>query len=350
MRKMPRVCAPLVAAILFVGLMSAIGGGAPATAATCPAPREGTQKGVAVLWRPAAVSSASAQRAQQIARYARAVGANSLSVSVLIYTSGMYGNRVYAGPNTPSLASLRQMLVAARAAGLRVALRPLIDETNIPRPQWRGTIRPSSPSAWFQSYGNQIVGLARLAASTCVDELAVGAELNSLQRYVGAWSTVANRVRAAGYRGDLTYSANWNAPVTYRFGKRPGVDFYPHLNLRLSATATQVTAAMVQAMNRFPAGFRTHMVVQETGFPARGGVYTNPSWWGSGKTTTTSQQATWFTSACRASMRTHAAGIYFWIVDSATNPFAPTAAGEGVFGFQRRSAESAVRSCFAQRW
>lgn len=359
LRIVARIALPVLVIGLMFGLVSTYQEPSPAatvasrvapTTTGCPAPRAGVQKGVAVLWRQLTATPANQQRAGQIVQYARSVHANSLSVGFLINTSGLHGNRVYAGPQTPSVSSLRQILVAAKAAGLRVTLRPLIDESNIPRPRWRGTIQPSSPAAWFQSYGTLMVGYARLARSTCADELTVGVELGSMQRYTSAWAAVASRVRGVGYRGDLSYAANWNTPIAYGFARHPGVDFYPRLTLPLSATGGQVTTAMTQAFSRMPVGVRRSLVVQETGFPATGGSYANPSGWNSSKAVTSRQQATWFASACRSAIRIHATGIYFWVVDSWANPFNPDPKYIGSFAFERRPAESAVRSCFAQRW
>lgn len=358
-----RIALPILVVALSIGLISTFKVRPPATAVaattamtsatatSCPAPREGIQKGLAVLWRQVSATSATLGRAQQIASYARSVGANSVNISFLINTSGAYGTRVYAGSQTPTLASLRQIVGAAKAAHLRVTLRPLIDESNIPRPRWRGAIAPTSPSAWFQSYGNLMVTYAKLAAATCIDEFTVGVELASLQRYTSAWGTVASRIRTAGYRGDLTYSANWNSPITYRFARRPGVDFYPSSKLSLSATSSQVTTMMLQAFSRMPLAFRTNLVIQETGFSAVAGSYAQPaSWFSSSHTSTTRQQATWFGAACHAAIRIHAVGIYFWVVDSWANPTNPDPQYIGTFGFERRPAESVVRACFAQTW
>ncbi|MCW2786931.1 MAG: hypothetical protein JWP74_3448 [Marmoricola sp.] len=358
MRLLIRVALPVVVASAMFGVATTYAGGSPGTASsgaraaasTCPAPRAGIQKGVAVLWRQLTVSTPDTQRAQDIARYAKGVGANSLSINFLINTSGVSGNRVYAGSQTPSPASLRQIITAAKSAGLRVSLRPLIDESNIPRPHWRGTIKPASATSWFKSYGDLMVTYAKLARSTCADELVVGVELNSMQHFTAQWKSVADRVRAAGFHGDLAYSANWNAPMTFPFVRRPGVDFYPALNVGTSATPAQVTAAMTKAFKRYPRAFRKNLVVQETGFPAEGGTYSKPALWNAGTTPTLKQQATWFSSACSASRGIHAKGIYFWTVDSWADPFNPDPKYVGTFGFERRPAEAAVRSCFAKRW
>jgi hypothetical protein len=357
MRLLTRIAAPVVVATAMFGVAITYAGGSPdaasaarATASACPAPREGVQKGVAVLWRQLNVSAADDQRAKDIARYAKGLGANSLSVNFLIDTSSVRGTRVYAGSQTPSPASLRQMIVAAKAAGLRVSLRPVVDESNIPRPNWRGTISPSSVPAWFTSYGNLMVTYANLARSTCSDELVVGVELASMQRYTARWMAVASRVRGTGFHGDLAYSANSTSPTTFPFVRRPGVDFYPALNLGLSATTAQVTAGLTKAFKALPVAVRTNLVVGETGFAAVGGAYTHPYAWNTGKTSTVKQQATWFTSACRAALGIHAKGIYFWTVDSWADPFNPDPRYVGTFGFERRPAEAAVRGCFARQW
>lgn len=334
MRKMKRTAVGAAVAALLLSLLSMLNGASPAIAAGCGAPRGGVQKGLAILWE----ASSTPQQAQQAIAEARYLGANSLSLSFLIYTAGLRGNRVYTGAYTPSQASLRQVITAAKAAHLRVALRPIIDEANIPRPQWRGTIRPTNPNAWFKSYGNVIAPFASLARATCADEFAVGVELNSMNKYTSQWARVAKRVRAAGFRGNLTYAANWDQPVTFGFSARPGVDFYPKFNYGPNVSVAKLTNGMVGAINRFPAKVRRNLVIQEVGFPHSGGKFANPSYWYSQNNNTSKQQATWFAAACNATKRVHGQGIYFW-------GFGPSG-----FDFQGRPAEKAARNCFHSRW
>lgn len=303
-----------------------------------------------MLWRQTTPSAAHAVLARHIATYARSLGANSMSVNFLVSVDGLTGNRAYAGPETPTPASLRQILAAAKAEHLRVALRPLVDETNIPRPQWRGTLRPTSPAQWFSSYGRLMGTYARLAQATCSAELVVGAELSSLQSDDAGWMRVLADVRAAGYRGDVTYAANWDRPASLPFAPRSGVDFYPKLAVSNAVSTPRLTAAMVAAFQKMPASFLASLVVQETGLSAYGGKFSFPSLWNPGSAPSFEQQARWFTAACDAARAVKAQGLYYWGLDSGTDPLQPDPNTLGTFAFVTRPAADAARRCFAQPW
>lgn len=314
----------------------------------CPPPKSGFQKGVAVLWDPQAATADSAQQAHNLATYARSVGANSLSVNYLVSVGGSTSNKVYAGPKTTSVAALKQLIEAAKGAGLRVVLRPLVDESNIVRPQWRGTLAPTDPSAWFKSYGDLMATYAKLAQSTCVDEFTIGAELNSMQANTAGWTSVAEQVRAAGYHGDLSYAANWDAPVTFNFGNHPGLDFYPNLKISESATVSELTTAMIAVFRAMPAAFHSGVVIQEAGISAVGTTYAASSAWSPSGAPTPDKQKTWFQAVCNTAKQINASGLYYWGLTSYSNPLKPNASVLGTFAFEGRPAAQVVRSCFAQ--
>src|SRR5260370_20036346 len=129
--------------------------------------------------------------------------------------------------------SLSIVLAAAKARGLRVMLRPEIDEMNIAATgngAWRGTIQPSNTATWFASYDQLLAGYARLAQKYAVNELVAGTELFLLQTYTPRWGQLKSVNQAACYEGIISYAPNWNNPSYVPFSSL-WLDAYPSINL-----------------------------------------------------------------------------------------------------------------------
>jgi hypothetical protein len=84
------------------------------------------------------------------------------------------------------------------------------------------------------------------------------------------------------------------------------------------------------------------------GIAAVDGAYREPWVWGSPKTEGMNPaiQVNWFTAACRAVEQTGLKGIYFWMVDSSTDPTQIGPTTEGTAGFIGRPGEKAIKTCF----
>jgi len=109
---------------------------------------------------------------------------------------------------SPSDASVRSVIRAAHALGLRVFLKPQLDLTGA---GWRGEIAFASEAdwqAWFASYEAFIVHHAALAAEERVALLCVGVELDATRHREADWRRVVASVRAR-YKGPLVYAANF---------------------------------------------------------------------------------------------------------------------------------------------
>ena len=93
--------------------------------------------------------------ANRIFNYVVRLGANSVAINFFFFTDGEYPTHVYGVQGTtPSPATMAMVIRNAREHGLRVLLRPLLNEKNIGiiSGDWRGSIEPQSVSSWFQSY------------------------------------------------------------------------------------------------------------------------------------------------------------------------------------------------------
>src|SRR6266481_123530 len=110
--------------------------------------------GIQVFWSPDS-SASIAVNANRIFNYVVGLGANSVGINFFFFTNGVHPTTVYGvRSRTPSPAAIGEIIAAARAHGLRVLVRPLLNEDNIidANGDWRGSIAPPSLSAWFGSY------------------------------------------------------------------------------------------------------------------------------------------------------------------------------------------------------
>jgi hypothetical protein len=284
--------------------------------------------------------------------YVVARGANSVAYSFPIYTDGQRPQRVYPGAETPTPAALAKMVAAAHARGLRVTVRPLIDEANLRTPQggWRGTIRPPRLAAWFDSYRKALRPFLTAAAAAKADEFVLATELTSLQPQHVAWSQLA-RSASKLFPGTLSYTFNWDARDTQMAPPdgAVGLDLYFAVNLGPDATVDQLANALTQQIMAKPKALRQVMVAQEVGIAAQDGAYREPWNWGSGNLHQVDPaiQVNWFTAACRAVKRSGLDGIYFWMLDSSVDPKQVDPTTEGTAGFIGRPGEKAIERCFA---
>lgn len=102
---------------------------------------------------------------------------------------------------------LQQSIRRAKAAGLKVFLKPVVDVAlKDGSYAWRGNIKGSN--TWFKRvYIPFILHMARIAREESVDVLSVGSELRDSEFRVGQWRNVI-RVARSQFKGNLTYVAN----------------------------------------------------------------------------------------------------------------------------------------------
>ncbi|MBL9002589.1 MAG: hypothetical protein JNJ46_00015 [Myxococcales bacterium] len=180
----------------------------PALATLYPAPPP-LQRGVALgLFSEDALWSYA-----DLLREIRDLGATHVSLTVAYYQQHGRSTQIYAHPRfTAPDAAVVRTIREAHAAGLKVMLFPIL-RLESPRSdrEWRGTLSPENPAAWWQSYEARIVHLSRLAAAEGVAVLSVGSEQSTLDvpAYHGRWQHLVSAVRR-GFSGLLTYSGNWD--------------------------------------------------------------------------------------------------------------------------------------------
>jgi hypothetical protein len=280
-------------------------------------------------------------------------GSNSVAYSFPIYTDGQRPTRVFTGPETPTPQVMTRLVSAAQERGLRVMVRPLIDEASLrgDEGEWRGTIRPPKRDAWFRSYEKAIQPYLESAAAAGAEEFVIATELTSLQAEHRRWKTITTAA-AEVFPGTLSYTFNFDADDARLVPPKgsAGLDLYFAVDLGPDATVAQLTDALTEQIEAKPKKLRARMVAQEVGIAAEDGAYRHPWNWGSADTTKVNPQiqVNWFTAACRAVRETGLKGIYFWMLDSSVDPSQVNPATEGTAGFVGRPGEKAIEQCFAQ--
>jgi hypothetical protein len=148
-----------------------------------------------------------------------------------LYVKDRTDSTVTATDATPDDDSLRAAIRAAKARGLKVVLKPHVDELSGGTRAW---IEPKDPAPWFATYRVPLLRYARLAREEGCSLFVVGTELSFLTapQHWGAWRALIRDVRAE-YPGPLTYAANWHSVVHVGFWRDldyVGVDaYYPNV-------------------------------------------------------------------------------------------------------------------------
>lgn len=279
-------------------------------------------------------------------------GANSVAYSFPLYTDGMRPTKVYAGAETPTPKVVAHLVSAANARGLRVMVRPIIDEENLRTTKngWRGAIRPKSLGGWFTSYEQAVRPYLQAAGTSSADEFVLATELTSLQPQHARWRALAAWA-ARIFPGTLSYTFNWDVNDEMLVAKHGavGIDMYFAVDLGPDATVDQLTSALTQQLQAKPKALRSVMVAQEVGIAGENGAYREPWNWGiaSSSQPNPAIQANWFSAACRAVRQSDLKGIYFWMLDSSTDPKQVSPTTEGPAGFVGRPGEKSIERCFA---
>lgn len=108
-----------------------------------------------------------------------------------------------------TIQGLEEMIGKARAAGIKVMLKPSVW---IPGFGWPGemSFRKDGWEIWEEKYSAYIIGLAKLAEERGVEMLCIGTELKQSVRYRPEfWEKLIADIRCV-YEGKLTYSSNWD--------------------------------------------------------------------------------------------------------------------------------------------
>lgn len=145
---------------------------------------------------------------------------------------------------TPTDEELRDVLQVAHAKGLRLFLMPVIHVERRRRGEWRGTLQPKDPEAWWRSYERFVLHHAEIAEAEGVELFAIGSELVTMESKEQRWLRLIERVRAI-YQGRITYSANWDHFEPVRIWDAVdvvGISVYPPLARSTNPTDGELDA------------------------------------------------------------------------------------------------------------
>jgi hypothetical protein len=308
--------------------------------------------GIQVYWDSPGTRAEMAADANRIFDYVVGLGANSVGINFPFYTDGVHPTRVYGVPgSTPSPATIGMVIASARAHGLRVLLRPLLNENNIldSRGDWRGSIEPPYLIGWFHSYWEFLQPYFAAAQRSGATSFDVGSELDSLAPDEYEW-TAFKAAAAKLFTGQLEYAVNygrWQEDPRYEPVPDASIDAYPQLGLGDSATVPELTAAWVHWLHNQPGPVLRRTVLQEVGIAAAPGAYSEPALVFTHGPIDVTIQDKWFAAACAAVKQADMAGIYFYDVNSTDQP--AKAAGYTVGSFIGRG-DRVIKTCFASGW
>ncbi len=143
-----------------------------------------------------------------------------LSLNVKFYQDLIHSTQIqFFEDGHPFWQQLEQTIQQAKDLDFKVLLFPIVLIENAKNGEWRGKLKPKSKEEWYDSYGNLMEKLAKLAAKHQVDLFSVGSEFCSLEKDEEHWNKLIDRIKKY-YDGPLTYSVNWDALEDIRFWQR----------------------------------------------------------------------------------------------------------------------------------
>ncbi|CAM5346275.1 hypothetical protein SAVIM338S_01141 [Streptomyces avidinii] len=308
--------------------------------------------GVQIYWEDSPrISDAEVERrARQKAEYIVGLHGNAVSLSFPFRTKGSTSNEVFAGPDTPPPARLAIALKAFRDAGLRVTMRPLMDEKALkpPKTNWRGNIEPTSRAAWFASYTKLLGPYAALAEQHGAASFVIGAELNSLESDPG-WNGLVAALKK-DYKGELVYDANWDNFVSGPV-KVPatsiGLDAYFPVKVPDNAPVAALVDGWNKWLDKKSTGPMPKVVLAEAGIGAMDGAYGAPGDFYNKRAVNEDVQANWYQAVCKVVVDRTMEGVYWWSLNFDDDPYAAPGDRISRLNFAGRpKSEKAIRDCF----
>jgi hypothetical protein len=182
----------------------------------------------------------------------KGLGINTVAFEVWTAVRDRYDSNPIAVPGiTAADQDLATAMQQARAQGLRTTLTIKLFLAN-PYNEWRGYYTPSSPPAFFASYGRQVEHYATLAQQQGASILFIGSELDQAQKYSDGWRAMAALARRH-FKGLVSYEANH--PTLSRGNQ---VAFWDALDLIGVSAYFPLSAAERPTRAQLKAGWRSY--------------------------------------------------------------------------------------------
>lgn len=289
-----------------------------------------------------------------------ATGANAVALIYPIYQDSRNSSQLTAGWNTPTDASLRGAIRAARELGLKVNIKL---HAEVRDGTWRAHIKPDNRDEWYGSYSHHLMYLARVAQEEHAELITIGTEMVGTATWsehgdnTRRWQEMIDGVRGV-YAGKLTYAANSNdnsnSPYT---NEKKYIAFWSSLDYASISAYYQLNSdASVEGMkgawdwwnNNDLRGFQQSvgkpLLFGEIGYRSIDGARWAPWDWARGGAANQDEQANAY-DALMSYWNTYdyMAGVFWW--DWSTNPNAG-GAGNTDYTPQNKKAEEVLSRWF----
>jgi hypothetical protein len=276
---------------------------------------------------------------------------NSISLAWPIYTEGVTSTVLKTGEKTPTDTDLLSVLNKAHERGFMMTLHPIIDENVLKDTRhgdWRGNIRPTDPKRWFENYTAIMLRYATLAETGHADAIAVGTELNSMEKYTDSWRDLIGKVRSV-FHGKLTYSANAGVAPKMPWDALDFVSINAFFELQSpnDASVEQMINSWqkwIPSIDRRIKEIGKEAVFSEIGAASQPAAHVKSWYWSHGGGIDLEDQRRFYAAVC-AVWKNKLRGIYWW---DTTIWFLPDPAHDGSFMPLGKPAEAEIASCFAQ--
>ncbi len=185
------------------------------------------------------------------------------------------------GPKTVRDDRLEKTTRRAREMGLQVMYLPIVHLRHTGEDDWRGSLRPKDPNAWFSSYMDFILHYADLAQAWGVGIFSGGSEFCSLEARESMWRWVFRNLRGR-FAGYLTYSFNWDHAEEARFQDMldfVGMTAYWSLTKKNDPTLEELTDSWKKIRKDLEGLYRRlkkPIVFTELGYPSQDGANKDP--------------------------------------------------------------------------
>jgi hypothetical protein len=240
----------------------------------------------------------------------RASGARDILLTPSWILSDVTSVLMQPDADTPRDADILATIRAAERLGLGVSMMPYLRIRHAEPGDWRGTLRPSDPDAWWTEYGAFV---RHYAAMGRIKIFVMGSELSSMSgdEWAERWEHLAEGLRHRGV-DRLAFVANHDAldlQAPFEFVDVAGVSAYfpvlgdPDAAWRAHAGRLETFAQEVQRP----------LVIFELGFPSRQGGLTRPWDHVAGTPVDVDAQALGYRSATSALTDAEwLEGLFFW--------------------------------------
>jgi hypothetical protein len=212
----------LAVALGLAAVVPALGWARPARAAATPTgatraipspPNVGSTVGDGTEGKVAgmAIPSVNPQQSPNEVGRLHSDGLNTISLFVWWVQQNQDSNTIqpdYTDGVTETDADLELQMAATTNAGMKVILVPIFFCLKC-EGEWRGTVSPSNPTLWWQSYQSFIDHYATIAQQRSASTLFIGSEMTSMEKYSTQWKSLIAEERGR-YSGQIGYEENWD--------------------------------------------------------------------------------------------------------------------------------------------